>query len=160
MPSHYLKKCCLILGGVLWHSPEGNFTGSIFKISILGMSLNFFLLDTRGQRFEMLEQWVSVDTIQVIVIYRLWCQSIIANDRETLPLVGSKASYQLGWKTTNYLDSNGLVFIAIMIMEVVVRSLNSKFLSMGLCQKCHYHDVTWTLWHLKSPAVCSTCYSE
>ena len=27
-PSHYLKQCWLIIIEVLWHSPEGNFTGN------------------------------------------------------------------------------------------------------------------------------------
>ena len=29
--SHYLNQCWLIISGVLWHSPESNFTGSAHK---------------------------------------------------------------------------------------------------------------------------------
>ena len=38
-PSHYLNQCWLIISEVLWHSPEGNFTGNTWKISILDTSL-------------------------------------------------------------------------------------------------------------------------
>ena len=32
-PSHYLNQCWLIIKGVLWHSPESNFTGNAQDIS-------------------------------------------------------------------------------------------------------------------------------
>ena len=35
MASHYLNRCWLIIKGVVWHSPESNFTESAFKHNIM-----------------------------------------------------------------------------------------------------------------------------
>ena len=48
-PSHYLNQCWLIIKGVLWHSPESNFTGNAqdinawneFEITILKLFPHF-----------------------------------------------------------------------------------------------------------------------
>ena len=42
-PSHYLNKCWLIIHGILWHSPDTNFTGNAQNIH-LKMSLKITLL--------------------------------------------------------------------------------------------------------------------
>ena len=39
-PSHYLKRCWLIISEILWHSTEGNIT-EIVNISMLDISLNY-----------------------------------------------------------------------------------------------------------------------
>ena len=45
-PSHYKKQCWLIISGVLWNAPEGNFTGMLLlKISILNISLKIIILN-------------------------------------------------------------------------------------------------------------------
>ena len=56
-PSHYLNQCWLITKGVLWHSPESNFTGNAQDITLKNEfeNYNFKIINPfpRGQRVNL-----------------------------------------------------------------------------------------------------------
>ena len=41
-PSHYLNQCWLIIKGVLWHSPQSNFTRSTHGLSDMCLVISYF----------------------------------------------------------------------------------------------------------------------